>query len=387
MSQRIYFWLTLAQDGALAITATIMLFNLGITDVSWWLAAGLLIGLGFLYHHWPTNSYHLYLAAEIVLVAGLLALDPIAVIQCFTFSAHATILFPNRVGAAWIGLLTVVAGAAFVYHDGWLSGLLSTLAYGAGYGSFGFAQYARELAYEAQKRSEALYADLKEAHHQLQAYAEHVEEFAVAEERNRLAREMHDTLGHRLTVAAVQLEGAQRLIPTDPERAARMVGVVRDQVREGLSELRRTVATLRTPLEADLSLSQSLARLAADFEAGTGIVVHLDLPDHPPALPDTHRLALYRATQEGLTNVQRHARAGSVWLRLSVLDRDRAVTLVVEDDGVGFPADAEQVGLGLRGMQERALQLGGALALGSSPWGGARITLRLPLSWEDGENA
>ena len=83
---------------------------------------------------------------------------------------------------------------------------------------------------------------------QLQEYAGQIERLAVAEERNRLAREMHDMLGHRLTVAAVQLEGAQWLIHTAPERATHMVGTVRDQVREALGELRRTVATLRTPL-------------------------------------------------------------------------------------------------------------------------------------------
>ena len=202
----------------------------------------------------------------------------------------------------------------------------------------------------------------------------------MAEERNRLAREMHDTLGHRLTVAAVQLEGAQRLIPRDPQRAAHMVGTVRDQVREALSELRRTVAALRTPLAADLPLPTALARLAAGFEGATGLAVHLTLPEEMPALPDTHRLALYRAAQEALTNVQRHAQAQDVWLQLA--RQDETVTLTVGDNGVGAPVDAERAGFGLRGMQERAAQLGGELALESRPDGGAQLFLRLPLPTE-----
>jgi signal transduction histidine kinase len=192
---------------------------------------------------------------------------------------------------------------------------------------------------------------------------------------------MHDTLGHRLTVAAVQLEGAQRLIPRDPERAARMVGTVRDQVREALSELRRTVATLRTPLEADLSLPTALARLATGFEGATGVAVHLTLPQDMPPLPAAHRLALYRAAQEALTNVQRHARARDVWLRLTC--QDGAVALLVTDNGVGMPADAEGAGFGLRGLRERATQLGGQLSLGSRPDGGAHLSLRLPLPTEE----
>jgi two-component system sensor histidine kinase UhpB len=156
-----------------------------------------------------------------------------------------------------------------------------------------------------------------------------------------------------------------------------MVVTVRDQVREALSELRRTVATLRPPLEADLSLPVALARLATGFEEATGLTVHLTLPEEMPALPDTHRLALYRAAQEALTNVQRHAQAQDVWLQLA--RQDKAVSLTVGDNGVGAPVDAELAGFGLRGMQERAAQLGGELALESRPDGGAQLFLRLPL--------
>ena len=137
----------------------------------------------------------------------------------------------------------------------------------------------------ARRESQALLADLQEAHSQLQEYALRAEEMAVVEERNRLAREMHDTLGHRLTVASVQLEGAQRLCDQDQERAAGMVGTVREQVREALGELRSTVATLRTPVEADLHLRSALRRLAAHFEEATGLAIHQVLPDEMPPCP------------------------------------------------------------------------------------------------------
>jgi signal transduction histidine kinase len=380
MVRRTYFLLSLSQDVVLLIVAAIMLLELYEAGWTWGVAAGLLIALGILYHRWPNRLYHLYLAAETALVVGLTTLDTIAMVLCFTLSAHAAILFPNRTGALWIALLILATGAVNVYRQGWLSGLLETLVYAVGYVSFGFVHYARERAEAARHESQTLLAELQEAHRQLQAYADRVEELAVAEERNRLAREMHDTLGHRLTVAAVQLEGAQRLIPHDPQRAAHMVGTVRDQVREALSELRRTVAALRTPLAADLPLPTALARLATGFEEATGLTVHLTLPQKMPALPDTHRLALYRAAQEALTNVQRHAQARDVWLQLA--RQGETVTLTVGDNGVGTAVDAERAGFGLRGMQERAVQLGGELALESRPDGGAQLFLRLPLPTE-----
>jgi signal transduction histidine kinase len=199
---------------------------------------------------------------------------------------------------------------------------------------------------------------------------------------------MHDTLGHRLTVASVQLEGAQRLCPTDPERAASMVGTVREQVREALGELRSTVATLRTPIEADLQLRSSLRRLVTHFEEATDIAVHRLLPEVIPDLPSEQRLALYRATQEALTNIQRHAEASQVWLVLTV--SDDAITLLVSDDGQGLTFSGKELGFGLQGMRERAAQLGGDLHLEPRRGGGAQLSFRLPLPQEktvDGEPA
>ncbi len=256
-------------------------------------------------------------------------------------------------------------------------GLVALFLYGVMYAFAAAFANALVRANDARRESQALLVELQEAHEQLQEYALHAEEMAVVEERNRLAREMHDTIGHRLTVASVQLEGAQRLCSRDPERAAGIVGTVREQVREALGELRSTVATLRTPVEADLQLRSSLARLMADFEQATGLTVHQVLPEEIPDLPDAHRLALYRAAQEALTNVQKHADAQQVWLVLG--KDDEAVTLLVGDDGQGLSLSNEQKGFGLRGLRERAEQLGGELHLEPRSGGGTQLSLRLPL--------
>jgi signal transduction histidine kinase len=156
-----------------------------------------------------------------------------------------------------------------------------------------------------------------------------------------------------------------------------MVGTVREQVREALAELRGTVATLRTPIEADLQLRSSLGRLVSHFEGATGLTVHRVLPEVIPDLPAEHRMALYRATQEALTNIQRHAEASQVWLVLTV--GDEAITLLVGDDGRGLTLSGEEMGFGLQGMRERAAQVGGVLYLEPRRGGGTQLSLRLPL--------
>ncbi len=356
----------------------------------WKLAAGLMLLFGLLMALVPrlqSDSWrlHPYLALQATLVTALIPLHaaPLSTfaILNFVLSAQAMLMLPLGRGLSWIGLLTLLTGGAFVYRLGWPGGLLTLLPYAGGYLFFGTFAHVLARAEAARRRSQALLAELQEAHRQLQAYATQVEALAVAQERNRLAREMHDTLGHRLTVAAVQLEGAQWLIPTDPERASRMVETVRRQVREALAELRQTVAALQAPLEADLALDRALTRLATGFEEATGIAVHLTLPNEMPALPAAHRLALYRAAQEALTNVQRHAQAGNVWLQLA--RRDGEIELLVGDDGIGFPANAEEGGFGLRGLRERATRLGGALRLESRPGGGAQLRLHLPLAFSE----
>jgi signal transduction histidine kinase len=253
---------------------------------------------------------------------------------------------------------------------GWLEGLLFTLPYAGGYLFFGTFGKALRDSQLARAESQRLLEELRAAQEQLK-------DLAVAEERNRLAREMHDSLGHRLTVAIVQMEGAQRLIPTDPERAGRMVSAMREQMKEALAELRRTVATLRTPLADDLPLDAALQRLAHGFQESTGLAVHLSLAPLP-ALTEAQRLALYRTAQEALTNAQRHAQARTVWLEMRVAGD--TVHLTAADDGRGFPADLNGGGFGLRGLQERATLLGGTVALEARPGGGAQLSFSLPLS-------
>lgn len=231
--------------------------------------------------------------------------------------------------------------------------------------AFATFSYSITRAQVAKLETQTVLADLREAHQRLQEYTDQVEDLAVAEERNRISRDLHDTLGHRLTVSIVQLEGAGRLVSDQPDKAVEMIETVRQQLDEGLREVRRTVSMLRAPSGADLSLPVALKQLADDFEQATQLAISVFVPDSLPTLPETHRLALYRATQEALTNIQRHAEATTASVRLTLFST--SLELRVQDDGRGMPVDTVSEGFGLRGMKERIEHLGGSVDVESTP--------------------
>ena len=371
------------------------------TDVRRWAVLGLM-ALFFMSQLWPPECEirpgvfdrreHLRLAFLTLLTLGMFALGvnfTAMIILYFILSGRALSLFPNHIGYAWVclfGALTISL-MTYILWPNWLYAFLNGLGATCGYVFIGSAANAQRRAEVAGAASERLLQELQTAHQQLQAYGARAEALAVAEERNRLAREMHDTLSHRLTVAAVQLEGAQKLVERDPAKAIKIISTVREQVTEGLSELRHTVAALRTPLEEDLPLRAALTRLASSFMEATGIQTELYLPATIPDLPAEHRQALYRAAQESLTNIQRHAKATYARLEVVLMGDiqiadgmiDNEIQLSIEDDGIGMDAQPAQHGYGLRGLEERATQLGGNLIIRHRSSGGARIIMCLPL--------
>ncbi len=372
------------QYSALALSFIITILDRGDEPWIWAEAALVYIGLLIVYWKWPLRYNYVYLAVQLLLVLAAVVLHPIGFMLGFSLAVSAMLIYPGRWGIAWIVFVALSTTVLINYFDNLNDLLVTLIGLILGYGSIGYAFWAGDTANEERRRSEALLAQLQQAHERLQDYSVQVQELAVSEERNRLAREMHDALGHRLTVSAVQLEAARRLIPSQPEQAAQMVGTVREQVGEALQELRRTVATLRAGLDEDLPLPTALRRLAEGFQAATGLPVILELPEHLDDLPETHRLALYRAVQEGLTNVQRHAKASQAWLSLHQDPTGWEVR--VADDGMGLgsnpPVLGERMetshGYGLRGLYERASQLGGHAALNPRPDGGAVLSLWLP---------
>ncbi len=218
-------------------------------------------------------------------------------------------------------------------------------------------------------------ATQREQRRALARHATTVEQLATSRERNRLSRELHDTLAHTLSAVAVQLEGARSLWDSDPERAQAMVDRSLEGTRSGLVEARRAIDALRaSPLE-DLGLEGALRDLLDRASAGSAVALSLDVDLDGSEFDPEVEQAVYRIAAEALANVVRHSEATKATLRLET--RGGRLRLVVWDDGKGFdPAAATGDGHhGIGGMRERAALIGGSLDVGSGS--GAGTTVRL----------
>jgi len=238
---------------------------------------------------------------------------------------------------------------------------------------------------------EAALGDLRDSHDQLTAYAAQVAGLSAAAERGRLARDIHDSLGHHLTAVAVQLEKAEAFRRLDAASADRAVADARSAARQALREVRGSVAALRgdepqAPLSAMLT---GLVRLAGPEEPQVTVTVTGD----EAGLDEAARTVLFRAAQEALTNVRRHSGARRV--RVSVTLDDREARLVVADDGRGFDPASRAVtgeppareGFGLLGMRERAALAGGHAEVDSRPGTGTTVTVTIPVYAAPGSSA
>lgn len=368
-----------------------------------WLTLGVLMGFGLLQSRlpaygegcesWQTSQpssndrrrANLIIAVQAALVAALIEITGVGFPLIFLFFIlSVTVMLYNslRWGLLWLAGFTLLTSWFFFEQEGLGGGLQAIAIYASSYLFFGVVTNALTQARLAQRHNALLLRELQAKNRQLEAFATQAETLAAIEERNRLAREVHDTIGHRLTAAAIQLEGAERLVTGQPERAAALISASRQQVRDALQDLRRTVGRLREPVEVELSLPQALRRLAAGFEEAAGLVVHLELPETICEMTPAQRLALYRTAQEGLTNILRHAAARQAWLCLEC-SPDR-IALHVSDDGrglaagTGLPTGQPNSGFGLCGLRERAAQLNGVVTLADRPGGGATLTIQLP---------
>ena len=219
----------------------------------------------------------------------------------------------------------------------------------------------------------------------LQRYAAAVEELSISRERNRLARELHDTLAHSLSAVAVQLEAVRSLWPVDLQAARHQLDRADETVRRGLTEARRSLRDLRASPLRDLGLILALKELAQTAAERAGAELILHLPEVLEARVSTAvEQGMYRIAQEALENVARHAEADTITLRL--LESQDVLTLDIEDDGRGLEVEAGSLSvadgnnhMGLRGMRERATVIGGRLRVQSEAERGTKIRLTVPI--------
>jgi signal transduction histidine kinase len=224
---------------------------------------------------------------------------------------------------------------------------------------------------------------LQEANQHLERYVGALEQLTVSRERNRVARELHDTLAHTLSGVAVQLEAVDSLWTSDRRQAR---GILRHSLRatrDGLTETRKAIQALRaTPLE-DLGLCRALRDYAEAAAGRAGFQLQLELPEQPAGLPAEVEQCFYRIGQEAIENVVRHAETKTV--RVSLVQAGAGLHMEIADDGIGFDPQAASPGphFGLQGMDERAQAIHAVLDVASRPGGGTCVRL----NWQGEESS
>jgi len=224
-------------------------------------------------------------------------------------------------------------------------------------------------------------ATLATVNQRLLAHAATVELLTVTQERNRLARELHDTLAHTLTALTVQLGAIGRLWDVDRDKAQAMLVQADQNARDGVQEARRSLQALRAAPLAELGLVAALHEVAQAITQRGNLILHWQVDATIGTLPPLVEQALYRVAQEALENVVRHAEAQQVTVTLAM--EEQALLLAVQDDGVGFAVEQltkdepGQRHWGLQGIHERIQLLGGTVRIESQPRIGTTLWVRI----------
>ena len=214
------------------------------------------------------------------------------------------------------------------------------------------------------KRAEGLLRELQAANARLEAARQKEKELAIAEERVRLARDIHDGLGHHLTVLSIQLQAADKLVNRNPQAAAEAIQQSRAEAQAALDEVRHSVSMMRQSPAETQPLPEVLSNLVKDFDQRTGLRATFEQTGSPVELSSFTRQTLFRTVQESLTNAYKHGKGvKEICVTLEYLPG--SVRLVVRDDGqVAEACPDRQPGYGLVGLRERVDQLGGMIQSG-----------------------
>ena len=345
-----------------------------------WVAVGLLSAFFILSVtcYWLTRRLwwypHLYMTLQGGLTLGLLLLSPhldYLAILYFLLSAQAMLLFSRQTGYLWLGSCTLAMAGALIYASGWRDALPLILLYGAGFYFFG--SFATLTA-----QAEADRAELQEAHMRLQEYSTQAQELAVAQERNRLARDLHDSVTQSIFSMTLTAESARILLERDPARTAPQLARLQELAQGALEEMRSLIYQLRPADLADEGLVPAIHNHLATLKSREGLIVELHV-EGEGRLPRDQGEGLLRIVQEALNNVSKHAQTKEAVVTLRMIDG--LASLLIEDQGTGFDPtaiDGSKGHLGLASMRERAEMQGGKFEAESHPEQGTRILVGVP---------
>jgi signal transduction histidine kinase len=202
---------------------------------------------------------------------------------------------------------------------------------------------------------------------------------AREDERRRLRRDLHDGLGPQLASQTLGLEAVEQLMTATPDKARQLLASLKTQAQEAIADIRRLIYELRPPTLDDLGVVGALQQSAARYEREK-LRFTFEIPEPLPELPAAVETAVYRITQEAMTNIVRHAQASQATIRL--VCHDHHLVLTISDNGNGMP-QVHQSGVGLQSMRERAAELNGRCVIESLPGGGTKVEACLPLETID----
>jgi NarL family two-component system sensor histidine kinase YdfH len=276
-------------------------------------------------------------------------------------------------------LIGLTYGLIWGWQDapGWLAGALVMMLFVLIY----VLMFMRQ--FNARMESQRLLEELQEAHAQLAEYSQQVETLTLEAERQRMARELHDTLAQGLAGLVLQLEALEVSLERDnTQQALQITAQAKERARTTLAEARSAIDDLRT---TEASTAETIGREVEHFTAATGIPCSLEMP---PALNLSEQNGEHsvRCVSEGLANVTRHARATQVWV--SIEEEDGRVEVQIRDNGRGFDTDSivETGHYGLLGLRERARLADGELTIESELGAGTTLCMTLPAEGENGES-
>ncbi len=337
-----------------------------------------------------------YLTGHLILAASLVWIQPWFALYTW-FILLRSVDATSRKGPRWGFLLATAAilgfgqcgGQATVLHGGWFAWVALFLVNAGLGGAMIQFEHASEVRAELRQhdleqvqrsnaRLESALAENAALHVQLVAQAR---EAGITDERQRMAREIHDTIAQGLAAVITQLEAADQ--SADDETQSRHLDVARSIARESLTEARRSVQALRpAPLE-EVRLPEAVTALAKHWAEVNNVNVDVRVTGDSFQILADLEVALYRVTQESLANIAKHASASNVVLTLSYMDY--AVALDVRDDGLGFDKDTPVGdfalgGYGLRAMRDSVDRVGGEFSLDTSPGAGTTVSAVVPIS-------
>lgn len=238
---------------------------------------------------------------------------------------------------------------------------------------FGFS-YVAKLEIVQREKLDKTKKELEKAYEKLQESYDTKEQLLIERERNKIAGEIHDTVGHTLTTVIVELEAAKRLMKKDMERSLEKLDLAQEQVRKGLNDIRTSVRALKEGEEV-LGFVPSIESLIKETEKHSGVTIEYTIDEIVELDKDVHRVLL-RALQEGLTNGIRHGKSSK--FKLSIFVKDKIINFKLEDNGCG--CEDFQLGFGLSNMKYRVDQLSGKLSVYMEKDKGCCLEIQIPLA-------